>query len=85
MTADELIRKFNDEFGVHNPWPSQFEVDPETYSNCCQAVFDWAVRNKYEIDFHYIGVNNAKVYGIALGPNNGLMFKNIELIKKCQN
>lgn len=53
-------------------WPETFEVDHETYANVCQHVFDHIADN----------VEWGPIYEIALGPNKGLMFKNVELILK---
>lgn len=73
MTAPELISHFNRIFGL-NGWPKTYEVDAETYANCCQYLFDndkynWALGDKFQ----------QKI--IALGLiKNGLMFKGVELI-----
>ena len=69
MKTEELKSKFNNEFGL-GEWPKTYEVDHETYAFCCQAVFNWIVEHKY---YPII---------IELGPNNGLMFKNVELLLK---
>lgn len=68
MTAEELIHKFNTE-----KWefPSVYYVDPVTYANCCQFIFNKA--NTPDIN---LGVFHV----IALGPNKGLIFKNVELM-----
>ena len=68
MTADELATYFNDTFDL-GEWPRTFVVDAETYANCCQKVFDY--------------VNETLGAQVYLGvENNGLIFKNIELILK---
>lgn len=70
MTAEELITHFNRVYGMSNPWPTTYEVDPITYAHCCQKIFDHIKPTK-------------DVMGgtlIQLGPNKGLMFKNVELI-----
>ena len=67
MTAEELISTLNRVFGMENKWPDTFEVDSDTYANCCQYVF-----NK-EPSIPYKAL-------VALGANKGLMFKNVELI-----
>ena len=78
MTANQLKEYFNNTFshGLLDNWPETFEVDAETYANCCQAVFD----NKTSLDKEYYK------YGwfgrIAFGHNNGIMFRNVELILK---
>ena len=73
MTAEELIEKFNSSFGMRE-WPKAFLVDMETYGNCCQFVF-----NRLNEATDYLGQS---FYYLALGPNKGLMFKNVELIIK---
>ena len=78
MTADQLRNKFNEEFGL-NPWPRSFEVDAETYANCCQFVFD---NTKIEDLAMMTAKEDVLFRIIAIGPNKGLMFKNIELILK---
>lgn len=78
MKAAELKEKLNNELG-YNPWPKSYEVDAETYGNCCQDVFnsttftDWA---------NITGRKNILWRTLALGPHNGLMFENVELILK---
>ena len=76
MFAHELKRYFNDTYGLDNPWPSTFGVDAETYGHCCQEVFN------YLREYDNVGIlsNGVKVVRISLGPNKGLMFKNVELI-----
>jgi len=69
MTAEQLIELFNNSF-VLGKWPDRYEVDANTYANACQFVFTRRGGNR-EVD--------GKVR-ISLGPNNGLMFKNVELI-----
>jgi hypothetical protein len=75
MTFNELRRKFNNEFAL-GEWPTTYELDAKTYANVCQYIFD----NKGETSFIEIGKD--KLIEIAIGPNNGIMFKNVELIYK---
>jgi len=70
MTTNELSKHFNS----LTSYPTTFEVDKDTYSNCCQAVFEYCVETRQYF--------NPKIVLVALGPNNGLMFKNVELILK---
>lgn len=70
MTAQELKDKFDREFGLSKNWPSCYTVDAETYGYCCQAIFD------SRANIHMEGYR----LSIWVGPSNGLMFKNIELI-----
>lgn len=79
MTANELRIKFNNEFGL-GEWPKSYEVDHETYANCCQDLFNW-LYNNYEYNVYHIDKDQVfKSCEITIGPNNGLMFKNVELI-----
>lgn len=73
MTSNELGNYLNKEYGIENPWPAKLEVDADTYAQVCQAIFDHVVNN-----YHLSG----PFYEIALGPNKGIMFKNVELILK---
>lgn len=70
MTANELAKKFGDEYGF-NPWPSTFEVDAETYASCCQAVFNNILESK-----------GGPWISLRLGLSGGIMFKNVELLLK---
>lgn len=77
MTAQELKNKLDNEFGF-NKWPDTYEVDADTYANCCQFAFD------NPRIFQGYGPNYVSIT-IALGRlHNGIMFKNVELILKCQ-
>ena len=72
MTTDELRIKINNELelGLRS---ITWEVDAETYGNVCQDVFN------YLID----GENHSRgVIPISVGPNKGIIFKNVELILK---
>lgn len=71
MTTIELRNKFNDEFRL-GEWPRTYKVDAETYGNVAQSIFNYACGDhKFE--------GNIGIY-IVLGPNRGLMFKDVELI-----
>lgn len=70
MTAQELIKKFNNEFSLKQ-WPETYEVDAITYANACQFLF--SIKQKLPIDGK-LWVN------IAVGKRNGIMLKNVELI-----
>lgn len=77
MTAPELTSYFNRIFGIEKEWPKQFEVDAETYANCCQFVFD------RQVD----GEEITRLLGDKLGitvfvgeKHKGLAFKGVELI-----
>lgn len=68
MTPNELRNYFNNTYGMNESWPKQFKVDADTYAQVCQEIFNLVV------DHH------GPFIEIALGPNNGIMFKNVELI-----
>ena len=75
--VDELIQYFNNAYGPGKEWPKQFEVSPLLYANVCQATFNYLVEKEAVISHE--GIN---LISIAIGPNNGIMFKNVELIMK---
>lgn len=78
MKSDELKSLFNRIFGL-NPWPEKFEVDAETYGNCCQEVFDYIMNHNKDQVLMSSSFDEFAIT-VILGPNNGLMFKNVELI-----
>lgn len=69
MTTQELVQHLNTTFAF-NPWPKTYTVDADTYANVCHTIF-----------------NNSYIHPVAvsIGPNGGIMFKNVELIlnNKC--
>lgn len=77
MTASELRDWLNKTYGLE-PWPAQLEVNHITYANCVQSIinFLWDSENKV---LNYYGTHTI---AFALGPNKGIMFKNVELIIK---
>lgn len=78
MTAPELRQYFNETFGI-NEWPKTFEVDEETYKNVLMYIIEWHLTT----NDHSILFNDGKIgICIILGPNNKIMFKNVELILK---
>lgn len=79
MKSHELHRQLSDQFGLFKNWPAKLEVDADTYANCCNAVFDWSAR---EDSFSIINIKDNKSIRVVIGPNSGLMFKNVELILK---
>lgn len=72
MTAQELIKHFNETFGT-NKWPEHYVVDHETYANCCQYIFDKA-------EFVIIVSPRHLDISVVVGVNRGLMVKNVQLI-----
>lgn len=82
MTVQELTKLFNQSFGdrLDKPWPKTYDVDHETYANVCQSLFEWKAERVF--------VNNIKDdmkwIEISIGANNGIMFKNVELILKSR-
>lgn len=77
MTAIELTELFNNKFGL-NEWPKIFEVDPNTYANICQELFSWKAKRVFINNI----VNDIKWIELSIGPNDGIMFRNVELILK---
>lgn len=75
MTTNELISFFNNRFQI-GEWPDKYEVDHETYANVCDSIF------KHDsTEIMYFNGDMSRV-AISLGPNDGIMFKNVELILK---
>ncbi|HWY35955.1 MAG TPA: hypothetical protein VNX68_15030 [Nitrosopumilaceae archaeon] len=71
MTTEELRLKLNSEFGI-NPWPETYEVDSDTYAHVCQFVFHQHI--------HAYTNGRFKQITITVGKNNGILFKNVELL-----
>jgi hypothetical protein len=78
MTANELRHHFNTTFGL-GEWPKTFEVDAETYANCCQTVFNDLMTKPGFLFGEWTIVH------LSLGPYNGIIFKDVELILKKAN
>lgn len=74
MTANELIDKFNNEFGL-STWPETYEVDANTYANVCQLIFE----SKLDYD-DYMSIDKYRVVNISLGKHGGIIYRNVELI-----
>jgi hypothetical protein len=82
MTANELRDKFNKEFGL-NEWPKKYEVDADTYANICNFIISEYLKDKLQVIINmqgYIPGKDIVVAMILIGPNKGIMFKNVELI-----
>ena len=91
MTAKELrnnIINFLGDKGLSVPFPTKMEVDADTYGHVCQAVFDnvnSAIRmywDKKELIGEELKEQEIITISVSIGPNNGIMFKGIELILK---
>lgn len=80
MTANELKTRLISTFGL-GEWPKTFEVDAETYANCCQIVFKQAERDNIT-ELYNSGKGDHALRRIYVGENNGLLFAGIELIYK---
>lgn len=78
MTAPQLIAFLNTEYGMSQNWPTDLKVDAETYANCCQYIFNYLVGRDVSVRIGSI----IFLHNFNVGPNNGLMFKNVELILK---
>ncbi len=72
LTSNELRNFLNEKFGINTKWPPVIGVDEFTFAKICQEIFK-------EVDHTLIGTDK-KVVQIILGPNNGIMFKGVELI-----
>lgn len=84
MTYNELATLFNSEFGAHAPWPKIYNVDSETYGNVLDAIIKskpvWD-EDKTSLYFtRNFETKNIVFVTIIIGPNKGIMFKNVELI-----
>lgn len=87
MTTDELRRKFNSKFGL-DEWPNSYEVDAETYANVCQSIFKYKVEygiDTFPVTYNTVDGIKGHYINLGLGPNNGIMFKDIELILKLNH
>jgi hypothetical protein len=76
---EELIAYLNNTYGIDKEWSREFEVSAELYGRVCQALINKAKADR-DLYFNWIGLVNA--VSIAIGPHNGVMFKNVELIIK---
>ncbi len=82
---DELRQYFHNAYGMETEWPKTFEVSAELYGRACQFVFDQQDLTK---ELYWDVVKDGKpqewliMKNISLGPNRGIMFKNVELIIK---
>lgn len=72
MTAEQLRNHFNREF-ENKEWPTTYEVSPFTYADVCDYIFK-------NIDSMMANDGNVFFIELAIGPNNGIIFKNVELI-----
>ena len=82
--VEELREYFNNAYGLEKEWPKTFEVSAELYGRCCQAVFDKEGDKELYWDVVLDGESKPWIImkSISLGPNRGLMFKNVELLIK---
>lgn len=79
MTPDELYELWTkDVKSIETPLPSKYEVDADTYAQCCQAIFINKGMKFYD------GHKGVIILNIVVGPNNGIMFKGVELILKVK-
>ena len=75
MTTEALKRRLTSKYDkLSKEWPSHLEVDADTYANVCQTIFDNVGSEDND------GANIVKRMTISFGVNNGILFKNIELI-----
>ena len=71
MTVNEFIKHLNETYGL-NSWPVFVAVDAETYGHVCNHILKHVVNLGDLPTLRYVSV----------GPHNGIMFKNIELLLK---
>jgi len=81
MTAEELHSHFNRVFSIKKEWPKTYEVDAETYANCCQLIFEKVEEDNMDIIVR-TGTGDLSRRLIWVGSSNGLLFKGVELILK---
>ena len=78
FTVEELRNYFNTAYGIEANWPDKFEVSPLLYARVCQATFDYLISKEAVMNIK----ENVRVVSIAIGPNGGIWFKNVELVMK---
>ena len=78
MTASELMSHFNRIYGMDKR-PQTYEVDSDTYANCCQFLLDRAEIDN-ESTVLRTGIGDLSRRMLYVGIHNGLMFKGVELI-----
>jgi hypothetical protein len=71
MTVNELRDKINEQLSNHSGY-SQMHVDHKTYANVCQFIFDKIAESD--------NTGSIERISIAIGLNNGIMFKGFELL-----
>ena len=76
-TPDELRKHFNKTYGISVQWPKTFEVSAELYGRVCQEIFE----HNLNYDFDEL-TDDTLAIDVVLGPNKGIMFKNVELLIK---
>jgi hypothetical protein len=76
VTANDL-RTYLNGISKSIEYPIILEVDAETYADVCQEIFNWHVGNHLVI---LVPGTGCELTHLALGQNNGIMFKNVELI-----
>ena len=81
MTPQELRDIFSKYGFSDEGYPKEYEVDVETYGNVCQEVFNHHFDNVPTT----IHGEDFSVLEIIVGPNKGIMFKNVELRIKSDN
>ncbi len=73
MTANELTNYLFNSWVPIDRQNATYEVDHETFANVCQAIFDMKAPK---------GATSQRIIQIAIGKNNGIMFKGVEIILK---
>lgn len=79
MTANELREQFINDYGM-NKYPKTLVVNHETYANVCHDLFVYKATRKDSL----VWIRGFSQIELSLGPNHGIMFKNVELILEVQ-
>lgn len=78
VRVEELLNYFHLAYGIEANWPDKFEVSPLLYARVCEATFKYLLDKEAVMHLK----DNVRVVSIALGPNGGIWFKNVELVMK---
>lgn len=75
MTAEQLIKRFNNKYEIGKEWPKTHEVDMSTYGNVIDAI----IKNRIETK-DFIEILGYRMIELSVGEHGGIFFKNVELI-----
>ena len=74
MTIKELRNKL-----LELKYPTSYEVDAETYALACDYIFKHHINPDHFNYSDIIMIGNNHSIRVTVGPNGGLMVKNVEL------